>query len=50
MVRAIVGTLLEVGKGKISIEKFRQIIEERNRCAAGTSVPACGLYLVEVRY
>jgi tRNA pseudouridine38-40 synthase len=50
MVRAIVGTLLEVGKGKITIEKFRQIIEEKNRCAAGTSVPACGLYLVDVEY
>ena len=50
MVRAIVGTLLEVGRGKITVEDFRQIIEQKDRCKAGTSVPAHGLFLVEVNY
>ena len=50
MVRAIVGTLLEVGKGKMTIKQFRQVIEAKDRCQAGTSVPACGLYLVHVCY
>ncbi|MBP6610739.1 MAG: tRNA pseudouridine(38-40) synthase TruA, partial [Paludibacter sp.] len=50
MVRAIVGTLLDVGRGKLSIEQFKAIIEAKNRCKAGTSVPACGLYLVDVSY
>lgn len=50
MVRAIVGTLLEVGKGKMSLEAFRDIIEQRDRCAAGESVPAHGLFLEAVDY
>lgn len=50
MVRAIVGTLLEVGRTKMTIEQFREIIEAKNRCKAGTSVPAQGLYLVDVQY
>jgi len=50
MVRAIVGTLLEVGKGNISVEQFRDIIEQKNRCSAGTSAPAHGLYLVGIEY
>lgn len=50
MVRAIVGTLLDVGRGKISIEKFHEIVEGKNRCLASTSVPADGLYLVNVIY
>lgn len=50
MVRAIVGTLLEVGRGKITVEDFRQIIEQKDRCKAGTSVPAHGLFLVQVNY
>lgn len=50
MVRAIVGTLLEVGRAKMTIELFREIIEAKNRCKAGTSVPAQGLYLVDVQY
>ncbi len=50
MVRAIVGTLLEVGRGKITVGQFRQIIEVQNRCKAGVSVPAEGLYLVDVQY
>lgn len=50
MVRAIVGTVLEVGSGKISIEEFRKIIESKNRSEAGLSVPAKGLFLTEVIY
>ncbi len=50
MVRAIVGTLLEAGRGKITIEDFRKIIEQKNRNIAGTSVPAHALFLVDVEY
>lgn len=50
MVRAIVGTLMMVGKGEIPPEAVRQIIESKNRSNAGMSVPACGLYLTEVKY
>ena len=50
MVRAIVGTLLEVGKGRMTVEEFRAVIERKNRCAAGISVPAHALFLEEVEY
>ena len=50
MVRAIVGTLFEVGKGTKSVADFRAVIEAKDRCKAGHSVPACGLYLVDVTY
>ncbi|MHB9054833.1 MAG: tRNA pseudouridine(38-40) synthase TruA [Paludibacteraceae bacterium] len=50
MVRAIVGTLLEVGRGKLTIDDFSKIIESKNRCNAGISVPAKGLFLVNVDY
>ena len=50
MVRAIVGTLLEVGQHKISIEEFKNIIESKNRNDAGYSVPAKALFLDEVKY
>ena len=50
MVRAIVGTLLEVGRGKMTIDEFRQVIDAKNRCNAGSSVPAKGLFLVGVTY
>ena len=50
MVRAIVGTLLMVGNKEISPEAIHDIIKSKNRSNAGTSVPACGLYLTEVRY
>lgn len=50
MVRAIVGTMVDLGHHKITLEDFRQIIESRNRCNAGESVPARGLYLISVEY
>lgn len=50
MVRAIVGTLLEVGSGKISLQDVKNIIESKNRSEAGVSVPAHGLYLTNVEY
>lgn len=50
MVRAIVGTLLDVGLEKISIEEFRAIIESKNRGNAGLSVPAKGLFLTNIKY
>ena len=50
MVRAIVGTLLEVGKGKLSPGDFRTIIEKKDRSLAGTSAPAHGLFLVDIEY
>ncbi len=50
MVRAIVGTLMEVGRKEIQPDDVRAIIESKNRSNAGTSVPACGLYLSEVKY
>ncbi|MGQ0829671.1 MAG: tRNA pseudouridine(38-40) synthase TruA [Bacteroidota bacterium] len=50
MVRAIVGTLLIVGKGKMPIEKFKEVIESKTRSKAGLSAHACGLYLMKVEY
>ena len=50
MVRAIVGTLVEVGRGKLTVEGFRKVIEEKNRCSAGTSVPGHALFLVDIGY
>lgn len=50
MVRAIVGTLLEVGRGKMSVDEFRHVIEQKERSKAGTSVPGNALFLVNVEY
>jgi tRNA pseudouridine38-40 synthase len=50
MVRAIVGTLFEVGRGKLSIDEFRNIIESKDRGKAGTSAPAHALFLWEIEY
>lgn len=50
MVRSIVGTLVNVGLGKISKADFQKIIESKDRKKAGFSVPACGLYLTEIKY
>jgi len=50
MVRAIVGTLLEIGEGKLSLQEFALLEEKKNRSLAGRSVPAHGLFLNEVCY
>jgi tRNA pseudouridine38-40 synthase len=50
MVRAIVGTLIDLGKGKINITDLEYIIESSSRNNAGTSVPAKGLFLIDVIY
>ncbi|WFE82883.1 tRNA pseudouridine(38-40) synthase TruA [Parabacteroides chongii] len=50
MVRAIVGTLLDVGRGKLTIDGFRKVIEAKDRCKAGGSVPGHALFLVNVTY
>ena len=50
MVRAIVGTLVEVGRGKLSVDGFRRVIEQKDRCQAGSSVPGNALFLENVTY
>ena len=50
MVRAIVGTLLDVGFGKITVQDFKEIIESKSRGNAGLSVPAKGLFLTHIKY
>jgi tRNA pseudouridine38-40 synthase len=50
MVRAIVGTLIDVGLGKVSKDDFKKIIESKNRSNAGLSVPAKGLFLTAIKY
>ena len=50
MVRSVTGTLLDVGRGKLSLEGLKEIIERKDRCAAGVSMPACGLFLTKVEY
>ncbi len=50
MVRAIVGTMLEIGKGRKTLEEFREVIESKQRSNAGLSAHACGLYLMKVDY
>ena len=50
MVRAVVGTLVEVGRGKMTTEGFRKVIESKNRCSAGTSMPAAALFLWDITY
>jgi tRNA pseudouridine38-40 synthase len=50
MVRNIIGTLVEVGRGKRNPEEMKPIIESRDRTIAGVTAPACGLFLKEVKY
>lgn len=50
MVRAIVGTLVEVGRHKMTVEQFCQVIERKDRCAAGTSMPGHALFLWDITY
>ena len=50
MVRAIVGTMIAIGQGKLSVEDFEAIIESQNRVKAGASAPAHALYLSKIEY
>ena len=50
MVRAVVGTLVDVGRGKLAPADVMTIIERRDRCAAGTSMPGHALFLWDIRY
>ncbi len=50
MVRAVVGTLVDVGRGKLTCEQFRQVVDARDRCAAGTSMPPHPLFLWDIEY
>jgi len=50
MVRAIVGTLIEVGLGRITPDDFQNIINQKDRCKARMSAPACALFLADVQY
>ena len=50
MVRAIVGTMLEIGLEKISIKDFKIILDSKDRSEAGQSVPSCGLFLGNIEY
>jgi tRNA pseudouridine38-40 synthase len=50
MVRAVVGTMIDVGTGKIGLDDFEKIILSKDRCKAGKSAPAKGLFLTEIEY
>ena len=50
MVRSIVGTLIDIGKGKISVDMIKEIINKKDRSEAGASVPAHALFLTEIQY
>ena len=50
MVRNIVGALVKVGEGKITPDEFQKILLAKDRQQAGMAAPACGLYLMQVRY
>jgi len=50
MVRALVGTMVEVGAGKMNVKQFEEIILAKDRCKAGKSAPAKGLHLVDIEY
>lgn len=50
MVRAIVGTLVDVGAGRMPVEGIEEILESRDRCKAGQSMDACGLFFVSAEY
>ena len=50
MVRAVVGTLVEIGRGKLTLDGFKSIIDSKDRCAAGASMPGNALFLWRVKY
>jgi tRNA pseudouridine38-40 synthase len=50
MVRAVVGTLIEVGRGRLSLDDFRKVIEGKRRTEAGESMPGNALFLQDIKY
>jgi len=50
MVRAITGTMVDIGRGKTSIKQFDEMIKAKDRCKAGKSAPAAGLFLEDIEY
>jgi len=50
MVRAIVGTMVDIGQGKTSLDDLREIVESKDRNQAGRSVPGHGLFLIDIKY
>ena len=50
MVRSIVGTLIEVGRGRMSVSRFEDVVKSRKRTNAGESMPANALFLEDVKY
>lgn len=50
MVRAVVGTLIDIGRGRLSLDDFRQVIEGKRRTEAGESMPGNALFLVNIQY
>ena len=50
MVRAVVGTLIDVGRGRLSLDDFRQVIEGKRRTEAGESMPGHALFLEDIKY
>ena len=50
MVRAVVGTLVEVGRHRITVEQFCRIVEAKDRCQAGNSMPGHALFLWDITY
>jgi tRNA pseudouridine38-40 synthase len=50
MVRAIVGTLVEVGRGRMTLDDFRRVVEGKRRTDAGESMPGNALFLVDIKY
>ena len=50
MIRALVGTMVDVGRGKITAERFEQILLSRDLSLSSASAPACGLFLTDVQY
>jgi len=50
MVRAIAGTLVEIGRGRWPVEEMRAVLDSRDRGRAGPTAPGCGLFLVGVEY
>ena len=50
MIRIVTGTVLEIGRGQREIKYMREAMEKKSRKAAGPTAPACGLYLLDVKY